>query len=134
MIIVAVLAMLVLDAIWIGINKPRYDALVASVQKKKMVVRIIPAIIAYLAMVIGLVFIIIPNAKRELRAGGGRGSSAVITALTALKYGGLFGFVVYTIYNATNYAIFDGYLLPVAIMDTIWGTFLFFVVTWIGIL
>lgn len=131
MIIVAVIAMLVLDAIWIGINKPRYDALVASVQKKKMVVRIIPAIIAYLAMVVGLVFIIIPNAKRELRAGGGRGSSAVVTAL---KYGGLFGFVVYAIYNATNYAIFDGYLLPVAIMDTIWGTFLFFVVTLIGII
>ena len=133
MIIAAVIAMLVLDAIWIGLNKPRYDALVASVQKKKMVVRIIPAIIAYLAMVIGLVFIIIPNAKKELRAGGGRGSSREVL-LTALKHGGLFGFVVYAIYNATNYAIFDGYLLPVAIMDTIWGTFLFFVVTWIGIM
>jgi len=129
MIIVAVIAMLLLDAVWIGINKPRYDALVASVQKKKMVVRIIPAIIAYLAMVIGLVFIIIPNAKRELAMGGRKGN----TIITALKHGGLFGFVVYTIYNATNYAIFDGYLLPVAIMDTIWGTFLFFIVTWIGL-
>ena len=133
MIIVAVIAMLILDAIWIGLNKPRYDALVASVQKKKMVVRIIPAIIAYLAMVVGLVFIIIPNAKKELAASGGRGNVREVI-VTALKHGGLFGFVVYAIYNATNYAIFDGYLLPVAIMDTIWGTFLFFVVTWIGIL
>lgn len=125
MILLAILVMLILDAIWITINKPRYDALVASVQKKKMTVRIIPAIIAYLAMVIGLVFIIIPNAKKD------KNGSAVIRAL---KYGGLFGLVVYAIYNATNYAIFNGYLLPVAIMDTLWGTFLFFVVTWVGIM
>ena len=125
MIVLAVVALLVLDALWIFVNKPRYAALVASVQKKEMVVRIAPAIIAYLAMVIGLVFIIIPIAKKEAKEIG--------KGIAALKYGALFGFVVYAIYNATNYAIFDGYLLPVAIMDTLWGTFLFFIVTLIGI-
>ena len=127
MIVLAILVMFVLDAIWICLNKPRYAALVSSVQIKKMRVRIVPTIIAYLAMVIGLVFIIIPNAKKELKLNG---NTAI---MVALKCGGLFGFVVYTIYNATNYAIFDGYLLRIAIMDTLWGTLLFSIVTWVAI-
>lgn len=37
--------------------------------------------------------------------------------------GALFGFIVYGVYNATNYATFNDYTLSTATYDTVWGTF-----------
>ena len=38
-------------------------------------------------------------------------------------YGALIGFVVYGVYNGTNYAINLNYPLSIAIIDTLWGIF-----------
>ena len=40
------------------------------------------------------------------------------------KEGAFFGLVVYGVFDFTNHAIIENYSLPLAIMDTIWGTFL----------
>jgi uncharacterized membrane protein len=37
----------------------------------------------------------------------------------------LYGLCIYTVYDMTNYAIFSGYDLKIAIMDMIWGALLF---------
>lgn len=112
--------MLVADIIWITSNKSKYASLVQGVQHKPMTVKTRSAIIAYAAMVIGLVFFAIPAAKAD---------PSPNKFYKAVKYGALFGFVVYAIYNATNHAIFQDYSVKVAILDTIWGTTVYFLST-----
>ncbi len=41
-----------------------------------------------------------------------------------LLYGALFGFFTYATYDFTNLATLKGYTLKLAIVDTMWGTFL----------
>ncbi len=122
---ISIITLIILDYLWIFINQKRYAKWVKNVQNSPMKVKIVPAVIAYIAMIIGLVFIIIPNAKRDTISNN---------FVKALKHGALFGFIVYAIYNATNYAIFDNYSLNMAIIDTCWGTTVFFIVTWIALL
>jgi len=43
---------------------------------------------------------------------------------SAFGYGGLFGFLAYTTYDATNYATLKVWALPVSILDVGWGTFI----------
>lgn len=123
-VIIPVVFMLLADLVWITINKTRYSKLVQAVQHKPMTVRSQSAIVAYAAMIVGLVFFVIPAAKSDTNPN---------KLLKALKYGALFGFVVYAIYNATNYAIFQDYSLATAIIDTIWGTTVYFLSTLVAL-
>lgn len=122
--IIAVTLLLVFDFIWIGLNYSRYNTLVSNVQGSKMNTKIVSAILAYTLMVIGLIYIVFPLVDRD---------ESKNKLLKALKYGGLFGLIVYGIYNFTNYAIFDNYSLSIGITDTLWGTFVYFIVTYIAL-
>lgn len=42
---------------------------------------------------------------------------------TAATYGALVGFVIYGVYNGTNYAILKDWDLSISIIDTLWGIF-----------
>ena len=37
-------------------------------------------------------------------------------------YGSLMGFVIYSVYNGTNYTTLENYKLSTSMIDTIWGT------------
>jgi uncharacterized membrane protein len=75
-------------------------------------------------MIIAFVYLIYPIANL---------CSKESVLIKSLKYGAFFGFVVYGIYNATNYAIFTNYNPITAIIDTLWGTFVFFIATYISL-
>jgi uncharacterized membrane protein len=65
-------------------------------------------------MIIGLFIFVLPNITKE-------------NALNdSLKYGGLFGLVIYGIFDFTNLALFKNYELSTAIFDVIWGSLLYF--------
>jgi len=113
--------MLLLDAIWIGINKPMYDAMVSRVQGSPMKIRIFPAIVAYVIMYIGMVMLVIPTIKQ----------SKDLSLKNVFKIAGVFGFSVYGIWNATNLALFSNFDYKVALLDTMWGTFLYTIVAYI---
>lgn len=51
----------------------------------------------------------------------------------AFVFGALMGFFVYSVFNLTNLAIFKKYSWQVGLMDTLWGTFLFGMVTLVGV-
>jgi len=44
---------------------------------------------------------------------------------TSYTQAALYGLCIYTVYDMTNYAIFSGYDLKIAVMDMIWGALLF---------
>ena len=46
------------------------------------------------------------------------------TIVECICIGLLYGFVVYSVYNGTNYSTIEKYSLKTAIVDTLWGTIL----------
>lgn len=123
MIILGIITLLVLDFIWLTLNKSRYARMVHLVQNKTMQIKLIGALLAYTLMILALVYFIIPLAKQS------KGTNLE----KALKYGALFGLITYGIYNATNYAIFENYDISTALIDTCWGTFVYFIATYVAL-
>jgi uncharacterized membrane protein len=67
-----------------------------------------PAALLYLLVVVGLLVFVLPRA----RAGG---------VADAALWGGLFGIVLYGVYDLTNYATLNGFSLRMTVVDLLWG-------------
>ena len=106
--LVAVFIFFVVDMIWLGIiaknlyrnnlkgllrDKPNWGA----------------AVIFYLLFIIGIIiFAVAPAIRND-------------SLLTAVLYGGLFGFFTYATYDLTNYATLKNWPFNIVIIDIIWG-------------
>ena len=119
--LISILILLITDLSWILTNKSMYDSLVVNIQIVPMRINMPAALLAYILMIIGFIFIIVPMLNKN-------SPNKVTQAVTK---GGLFGFLVYGIFNATNYAMFQNYSLKVAIIDTLWGTFIYSFITFL---
>lgn len=101
----AILVFLITDLIWIFSNIDTYNNLVYNIQNSFIEInfkKIISLIIAYCFLIYGLVKIVIPyNIPIE------------------------FGGVVYGLYSFTNYTLFKNYSFCLAVIDTLWGMFLY---------
>ena len=126
MIFAGIITLLVLDLIWLTLNKSRYARMVQLVQNKTMRIKLVGGVLAYILMVLALVYFIVPLAKES--------KDTTSNLVKALKYGAFFGLIVYGIYNATNYAIFENYDISTAVLDTCWGTFVYFIATYVALL
>jgi len=113
--IISAVLMLILDTIWLTLNKPMYGKLVKSIQGSELQVSLIPAVVAYIIMYMGMVVLVIPTIL----------ASKDTSILNVAKIAGSFGLSVYGIFNATNMAIFKNYSVSTAILDTVWGTLLY---------
>jgi len=67
------------------------------------------AMLVYIAIPAGIVFFVLPRISGENFVG------------PALLWGGLFGVLVYTIYDMTNYSLLRDWPLRVAVIDICWG-------------
>ena len=110
---VALAITLILDFIWIqAIMKKFYTknlSNIARIEKNKLKPNLVPGLIVYLIIALGITLFVIPLSK---------------TTLGSLAYGAIFGLVVYGIYDLTNLSIIKNYSLKLTIVDVIWGTFL----------
>ena len=116
-VIVSVIVFLTCDIIWISANKKMYGSLVHKVQNAPLQINMMGAVSAYALMIVGLIFIVFPLVHKQKSASIG----ISVKLVTAIIYGGIFGLVVYGIYNATNYAILHNYDLLTGLKDTVWG-------------
>ena len=112
---IVLVVFLVLDLPMITlINKDMYKNLFASINNGEIVDSsniIIGAIVAYLLLAYGLYIFAIKN--------------------KSIFNGALFGLVVYGVYNFTNLAVIAKYGLTQSIIDTVWGTILCSMITYI---
>lgn len=116
---------LILDYVWVGvIMKTQYLQMFADVQGKKVKMRYTSAALAYILMYFAFITIVLPL----LQTKEARSNSPVHNAL---RYGALFGFFVYGIFNATNYALLENYDKTIAVADTLWGASLYGIVTFV---
>ena len=72
--------------------------------------KLIPAVLCYISLVVGLYYFIIKERKSLFEAF-------------------LLGFVIYSVYEFTNWALFKNWKLTTVLMDTLWGSVLFTLTT-----
>lgn len=96
---------IILDFIWIFLNRKLYNDLSYSIQNdyiKLKKIKLISFFIAYFFLLYGLNYIVIPyNIPVE------------------------YGMTVYGVYSFTNHILFNNYSFNLAIIDTLWGIILY---------
>ena len=119
--IISILILLILDFVWIGLfMKNRYQNEIKQIQGTPMSVNITYAVVSYVLMTVGLVLFVLPNIRSEYRL------------LDSLKYGFLFGIVVYGIYDFTAAALISKWNMTTAILDVLWGGIVYFLASYLG--
>ena len=109
--IVPAFTMLTLDSMYLSnIGGPLFAKMVKGIQKEEMKINMFGAIGSYLLIILVLYKFIIVERKSPNDAF-------------------LLGFCIYGIFDLTNIAIFKNYRLLPALLDTLWGGVLFYLVT-----
>ena len=101
---------LVMDAVWLTATSAASRKLFAAIQGKPLEIRWAAAAAVYVLMIGAVWFFAVQPAANWLEAGG-RGAAL--------------GFVMYGLYDLTNYATLTNYTLGFALQDMVWGTTLF---------
>lgn len=112
-----IVVILLVDYVWLTVNKSRYNFLVKKVQGSNLQINIIGAILSYICVIISLIFFAIPKVKEQTL----KNKSTKNLIIQSIIWGGGLGFIIYGIFNFTNIAIFKDYDIKVATMDTLWG-------------
>lgn len=124
-----------LDIAWISLNLTKYSKEVLKVQKAAMSLRYEHAIIAYIIILFSILYIAIPFTQQSIKINNGNKNISIENKLLyAFMYGGALGFSVFGIYNFTSLAIYKDLNVTIAITDTIWGTTLYTLSTFIYLL
>ena len=124
-----------LDIAWISLNLTKYSKEVFKVQKAAMSLRYEHAIIAYIIILFSILYIAIPFTQQSIKINNGnKNINTENKLLYAFMYGGALGFSVFGIYNFTSLAIYKDLNVTIAITDTIWGTTLYTLSTFIYLL
>ena len=119
--IVAAIAMLILDIIWLRFFlKSDAMVLIRNVTGHSLKINYIYAGMAYILMIIGLYMFILNDMN-------GYEMSELVTRAFVL------GVIIYGVYETTNGAIIESWDPMFMIKDTLWGGFLFAIVTYIAV-
>lgn len=121
------LILIIIDSIWIYLNYNMYNKTVKDIQGSDIKAKIHYLIIGYLLMLVSLLYIAIPFTASNIN----KNDSNSKILLKSILYGGSVGLSIYGIYNLTIISIFTKYPLKVVIIDSIWGTFLYSLMTYL---
>lgn len=109
--LIALGTILFLDAIWLGyIAKPLYLKGLGEfmhIQDGKVDVNYITAGIVYICLAVGIAIFVLTKANGHI--------------ISAALWGGLFGVLVYAVYDMTNMSIMPKWPLWISLIDIIWG-------------
>ena len=110
---VTLVSFLVLDTIYFSLMYDFMNEAIQKLQRKSLALRYSSALVCYLAMTVLFVYFIVLQ-KRTIREAF------------------FLGFLVYLIYETTNYAILRDWPLTLVWVDSIWGGILFMLVAFIN--
>ena len=109
--IIPAFTMLTLDSIYLSsIGGPLFRPMIKKIQKEELKLNIYGAIACYILLILVLYKFIIKERNTPNNAF-------------------LLGFCIYGIFDTTNYALFNNYKIIPAIIDSLWGGCLFYIVT-----
>ena len=99
------------DLLWVYFYMgPKYKHVVLDIQGEEMKPRWKFALLSYACMLIALNAITIP---------------LIHGWADVFQYGSVLGFSLYSIYNGTCATVFTNFDIRVALVDTLWGTFVY---------
>ena len=117
--IIVGLFLLIFDYIWLKyiFIKP-WSNMVRQIQQSPLEPKIRYAILVYILIILAITIYVLPqiNNKTLLK--------------DSILYGGLLGLIIYGVFDFTNIIFFEKYSLNLALIDMMWGTFLFTIVTY----
>jgi uncharacterized membrane protein len=104
---------ILMDAVWLGLlangfYKRELGPLLRQHSNGNLDPRIMPAVLLYALIVLGLALFALPKARA-----GGMGEAVLWSAV--------FGVIAYSVYDLTNYSTMKGFPLQVVVVDMIWG-------------
>lgn len=111
-VLVAAITMILFDSIYLTITKSFYNNQIRLIQGSDIQFKVIPAVLTYISLVFGLYYFILRN-KRPV------------------KEAMLLGLVIYSVFELTNMAIFNKWSATSVILDTLWGSVLFGITTYV---
>ncbi len=124
---------IILEIIWITSNLKMYNSNTIRIQGKLSNMTntiILYIIIVYLILLLSIIHIAIPltlnNIKEE--------DKLEDKIYKSIQYGGSVGFCIYGIYNLISLIIYENYEIKIAIIDTVWGVFIYSLLTLIYLL
>jgi len=101
--------LILLDAVWISfVSGPLFNTMIKNIQGHDININIVGAALSYFCLVIGVYWFGYRNIDPD---------NVWQSALGA----GLFGFVGYGLFDFTNMAIMDKWVLGPALIDVAWG-------------
>ena len=111
-IILSGMLFVVIDAVYLGLASNFFNKMIKSIQGNKINFRLEGAVLCYIFLILGLNHFIISKNKSPFEAA-------------------LLGWVIYGVYETTNYAILDNWSKQALLMDTVWGGILFYATTFL---
>ena len=126
------LVIIFLDIAWISLNFSTYSNSILKVQKASLNLRYEHAIIAYILILFSVLYVAIPFTSQNIK--NGSNNTIENKLLQSFLYGGAVGFSIFGIYNFTSLAIYKDLDFSIAITDTVWGTTLYTLSTFIYLL
>lgn len=106
----------IIDFIYLKAISSHFSQQILDVQKSKITLRLTPAIICYIALVVVLNYFILNTNNTN--------KQKVLNAF-------ILGLCIYAVYEMTNYALLENWTLKTVIIDTLWGGILFALTTFI---
>lgn len=111
-VIIPLAIILTLDAFYLTATKSFYNNQVKMIQGSDIKLKILPTLIEYVILAFGLYYFILKDKK------------PVTDAM-------LLGFVICSVFELTNLAIFDKWSIAAVLLDCTWGAILFGLTTFI---
>ena len=105
-----------IDSIYLSHISVPFGKMIRDIQGKPMKMKMMPAVIVYLAMIATWYVFIYKELKRHSF------TENIIRAA-------LLGLFTYSIFDFTNMALIDGYRLDLAVIDSLWGATLYGITT-----
>ncbi len=110
--LMAGISIITLDFIWLNylaknIYTQQIGKFFSYTKDNQLIVNYPAAVGVYILLIVGIMFFVLPKANNSLQA---------------LLYGGLFGGIVYGVYDFTNLAIIQGWPVPISFIDMAWGS------------
>ena len=117
-ILVITVVMLLLDSVFLTAIYGTFNKMIRGIQGSDIKMRLMGAVVCYVALVGLLYYFIIAEKRSALEAA-------------------FLGSGIYAVYESTSYALLKDWDYRVAIMDTVWGGILFYLTTtavyWMGL-
>jgi uncharacterized membrane protein len=124
------LLFIALDYLWISFNIDMYNKNTIKIQGKLSIIKwkqIISIILVYILLIVSIIHIAIPFTLNKIS----KEDNIIEKLYKSIIYGGSIGLSIYGTYNLISIIIYEKYSIEIAIVDTLWGLFLYTILTFI---